>query len=286
MWGMNAPGIIEGVRDSLAIGREALSGALLVWRQVPALLDLAALSDARLRTGFEGDPLTAEARFAPDEYLKRVRRLRAAFRADEAINLAFKRALAECGLAPSDCYWDPMQLRVVPSRTSHQGRRIMPLPQHRDNWGSNIPQQINWWSPIYPVSAGRTILFYPAYFDRPVANTSADWDFAVLKRLMDEGKADQYPVLPVLTEELPAEAAFPVVIEPGDMLAFSGQHLHGSIATDIDLPRFSVECRSVNIDHVRAGLKAPNPDGRAPRVVPDWFEHVVNGAGLTAADLS
>ena len=59
MWGMNAPGIIEGVRDSLAIGREALSGALLVWRQVPALLDLAALSDARLRTGFEGDPLTA-----------------------------------------------------------------------------------------------------------------------------------------------------------------------------------------------------------------------------------
>ncbi len=277
---MTFPGILPGPHESLAIGQQALSGALLVWRWVPALLDLVALSDARLRAGFHGDPLSAEARFEPDEYLRRVRRLRAAFRADDAINSLFKRALVECGLAPSDCYWDPMQLRVVPSRASHQGRRIMPLPQHRDNWGSNIPHQINWWSPIYPVSPGRTILFYPAYFDRPVANTSAAWDFEELKRLMAEGKADQYPVLPVITEELPAEAALPVVIEPGDMLAFSGQHLHGSIATDTSLPRFSVECRSVNLDHVRAGLKAPNPDGRAPRVVPDWFEHVVTAERL------
>ncbi|WP_374377706.1 hypothetical protein [Dongia sp.] len=277
---MSVPGTIDGVRDSLAIGREALSGALLVWRRVPALLDLVALSDAKLRLGFDGDPLTAEARFEADEYLKRVRRLRAAFRADEAINLAFKRALAECGLAPSDCYWDPMQLRVVPSRPTHQGRRIMPLPAHRDNWGSNIPQQINWWSPLYPLSEGRSILFYPAYFDRPVANSSAEWDFETLKRLMNEGKAEQYPVLPVLTETLPAEAAQSVVIEPGDMLAFSGQHLHGSIATDTTATRFSVESRTVSLGHVASGLAAPNVDGRAPRVVPDWFEHVVSGERL------
>ena len=278
---MHTPRIVDRKLDSLAIGRELLGGALLVWRRVPALVELADRADTALRAGFEGDPLTAEARFAPEEYLKRVRRLRSAFRADEAINVAFKRALAQVGLAPGACYWDPMQLRAVPSQATHQGRRIMPLPQHRDNWGSNIAQQLNWWSPIYPVSEGRTILFYPRYFDRAVANSSADWDFLELKRLMDAGKAEQYPVLPTLTEELPAAEALAVVIEPGDMLGFSGQHLHGSIATDTSLPRFSVECRSVNLDHVQAGLAAPNPDGRAPRVVPDWFEHVVTGERLT-----
>ena len=278
---MNLATLTPGPRDTHAIGDAAFSGALLVWRRLPALLTLTARADVLLRAGFEGDPLNAEQRFAPDEYLKRVRRLRAAFRADEIINVAFKRALTETGLGAGDCFWDPLQLRVVPTQGSHHGRRIMPLPAHRDNWGSNIGQQVNWWSPIYPVGAGRSILFYPSYFDRAVANSSAEWDFDTLKRLMNEGKADQYPVLPVLTETLPADTAEAVVIEPGDMLAFSGQHLHGSIATDTSAARFSVESRTVNLGHVTSGLAAPNVDGRAPRVVPDWFEHVVSGERLT-----
>jgi hypothetical protein len=280
---MSLATLTPGPSDTHAIGAAAFGGALLVWRRLPALLTLCTRADELLRAGFEGDPLHAEQRFAPDEYLKRVRRLRAAFRGDEIINVAFKRALTETGLGAGDCFWDPLQLRVVPTRGSHHGRRIMPLPAHRDNWGSNIPQQLNWWSPIYPLSEGRSILFYPAYFDRPVANSSAEWDFDTLKRLMSEGKADQYPVLPVLTETLPAEAAEAVVIEPGDMLAFSGQHLHGSIATDASATRFSVESRTVSLGHVTSGLAAPNVDGRAPRVVPDWFEHVVSGERLTLA---
>lgn len=267
--------------ETTEIGRLTLGGDLLVWRQVPALLELVRLSDARLRAGFGVDPLQAEAHFSPDDYLKTVRRLRAAFKADDAINVAFKRALVEIGLAAGDCYWDPLQLRVVPAQATHHGRRIMPLPAHRDNWGSNIGQQINWWTPIYPIGPGRTIVFYPRYFDQPIANSSADWDFEILKRLMAEGKADQYPVLPTLRAELPASEAMPVVIEPGDMLAFSGQHLHGSVATDLTATRFSIESRTVNLAHIRDGLTAPNVDGRAPRIVPDWFEHVVTGERLT-----
>lgn len=277
---------IDGKLDTAEIGAQVLAGALLVWRRVPALVELTRLANVVLWDGFEGDPLNAEARLAPDDYLKRVRSLRAAFKADAGINAAFKRALVELGLASEDCYWDPLQLRVVPAQDSHHGRRIMPLPAHRDNWGSNIGQQINWWTPLYPVGPGRTIVFYPRYFAEPIANSSAEWDFEVLKRLMAEGKADSYPVLPVLREELPASEAMPVVIEPGDMLAFSGQHLHGSVATDRSAARFSTESRTVSLSHVRAGLSAPNVDGRAPRVVPDWFEHVVGERSLTMADIA
>ena len=274
--------LLDKALSAQELGRLTLGGDLLIWRRVPALLDLCRHADQMIREGLQDDaPLTAEARIAGDVYVKRIRRLRAQFKEDPAITGGFKQALVETGLDAADSYWDPLQLRVVPSQASHQARRIWPLPPHRDNWGSNIPQQINWWTPLYPVAADRSIVFYPGFWDEPIANTSADWDFEVLKRLMQEGKADSYPVLPVPTEKVPAHAAMPLVLQPGDMLAFSGQHLHGSIAADRDLARFSTESRTVSLGHLAAGLAAPNVDGRAPRVVPDWFEHMVDGSALT-----
>jgi len=274
--------VLDEALSAQELGRLTLGGDLLIWRQVPALVELCRHADAMIRDGLQDEaPLTAETRIAGDVYVKRIRRLRAQFKDDPRITGGFKRAMQETGLEPADSYWDPLQLRVVPSQTSHQARRIWPLPPHRDNWGSNIPQQINWWTPLYPVAADRSIVFYPGFWDEPIANTSADWDFEVLKRLMQEGKADTYPVLPMPTEKLPRHAGMPLVLQPGDMLAFSGQHLHGSIATDKDLARFSTESRSVSLSHLAAGLAAPNLDGRAPRVVPDWFEHMVDGTPLT-----
>ncbi|TXH35651.1 MAG: hypothetical protein E6Q98_15295 [Rhodospirillaceae bacterium] len=266
------------------IGRLTLNGDLLVWRQMPALARLCETADAMLRDGFQDDdPLTIEARLPADLFLKRVRALRGRFKQDPAIVAAFKDALIATGLTAVDSYWDPLQLRVVPFQNSHQGRRIMPLPAHRDNWGSNIAQQINWWTPLYPTSAQRTILFYPSLWAEPVGNSSADWDFEILKAMMESGKADSYPVLPVVTEELSAAAAMPIVLQPGDMLAFSGQHLHGSIATEEGIARFSTESRTVTLRHVTAGLAAPNVDGHAPHVVPDWFQHMIDDTPLAEA---
>jgi hypothetical protein len=276
--------VLDSALPADELGQLTLNGDLLIWRQLPALATLCRQADRIIREGLQDDePLTAEARIDGALYLQRIRRLRAQFKQDPLITSSFKQALTETGLDAADSYWDPLQLRVVPAQTSHQARRIWPLPPHRDNWGSNIAQQINWWTPLYPVAADRTIVFYPGFWDEPIANTSADWDFEALKQLMLEGKADSYPVLPVPTEELPRAAAMPLVLQPGDMLAFSGQHLHGSIATDPRLARFSTESRTVSLRHLADGLAAPNVDGRAPRVVPDWFEHMIDGAPLTAA---
>lgn len=49
--------------------------------------------------------------------------------------------------------------------------------------------------------------------------------------------------------------------------------------------RFSIESRTVSLQHVYAGLAAPNVDGLAPRVIPEWFEHVVTGERPTMAQL-
>jgi hypothetical protein len=275
---------LDGALPADEIGRLTLAGDLLIWRRLSPLLELCDLADRMLRDGLQDDdPQTAEARLDGDVFIKRVRSLRTRFKENPSITEAFKQSLIATGLEAADSYWDPLQLRVVPSQHSHQARRIMPLPPHRDNWGSNIPQQINWWTPLLPTTAGRTIIFYPRYWAEAVGNNSADWDFEVLKRLMQEGKADSYPVLPVLTEALPQAAVMPVVLQPGDMLAFSGHHLHGSIATDPDIARFSTESRTVSLRHVTAGYGAPNVDGRAPRLVPDWFQHMVDDSPLAGA---
>jgi ectoine hydroxylase-related dioxygenase (phytanoyl-CoA dioxygenase family) len=72
-----------------------------------------------------------------------------------------------------------------------------------------------------------------------------------------------------------------VVIDPGDMLCFSGAHLHASAANVSGFTRFSIESRTVNIDDLRHNRAAPNIDCQARQVMFAWFRHVVSNESLT-----
>jgi hypothetical protein len=181
--------------------------------------------------------------------------------------------LAACGLVPERTYWDRMRLRINPPGSSHHSRRILNLPAHRDSWGSMLPQQINWWAPLYPVSAGRTLLIYPEAWDRPVSNDSADWDLEELKRRRAAGTPGDYPLLPTAREPGEWGAAVPLLPEPGDIVAFSAAHLHASAVNETGLCRLNVEGRTLDAVEWRAGRGAPDPDGRAPRIAHHWFTH-------------
>lgn len=73
------------------------------------------------------------------------------------------------------------------------------------------------------------------------------------------------------------------VTEPGDLLCFSGAHLHASVPNTTGVARFSVEVRTADVGDVAESRGAPNPDGEAPRVASDWFRHVRDGTPLPAA---
>jgi hypothetical protein len=273
---------VRGALSAEQIGTRVFAGEILIFEQVPALKALVRDIDAMVREGLgDAEPETAEARLAPDLFLARVRKLRSQVRADKALMQLMGEAVAQVGLPPDDTYFDGLQLRLVPSSASHQGRRIMPLPPHRDSWGSNIAQQINWWAPLYPLARTRSIVVYPHYWSRPIENNTADWDYHELKKRMAEGRAETYPVLPTATVPLEPEEGWAVVIEPGDLLCFSAAHLHGSIADESGITRFSLETRTVSASHIRAGIGAPNLDGRAPRTTPEWFERIGDGKSLS-----
>ncbi|CAN5364421.1 hypothetical protein BH23ACT7_BH23ACT7_22810 [soil metagenome] len=245
-------------------GEAVFGGALVVFRDVAPLRDFVALADGLIRAALGADPVRSPADPAAVADLQR------RVRHHPELEAAFSAVLGAAGAAVERCCWDWLYLRVQPPEDP-AARGTLGI--HRDTWSSNVYAQTNWWTPIYPISRDRTVAFHPAYWSRPVANTSAAWD---LDRVREQ------PPVPEPTEPVDPAGELRVVIEPGDLLCFAGAHLHASVANTSAVTRFSVEVRTVNRDDVAAGRGAPNVDGAAPHTAWRWFRGVIDGAALGA----
>ena len=253
-------------------------GHLLVFEKVPPMVELCAHADAPIREAFEtDDPARAQFGLGRDEYLSRVEALQRRFRRDGTAKELFLAALGHVGVDLRRTFWDCLYLRVSPHGDEHAGRRTAGLGFHRDTWSSNVYAQTNWWAPIYPITAGRTVAFYPAYWGKPLKNTSRGWDLEEIRA----GRSDA-PVVPGPRETVDPASELRPVIEPRDLLCFSGAHLHASVPNTTGVARFSVEVRTVDAGDAADGRGAPNVDGEAPRVASGWFRHVEDDTPLTA----
>jgi hypothetical protein len=127
--------------------------------------------------------------------------------------------------------------------------------------------------------------FLPGLLARPVKNTSSEWDLEEIRAQRSRGDAPTNTAAPVVPE--PKETVDPaselrVVVEPGDLLCFSGAHLHASMPNATGVARFSVEARTVDAEDVAQGRGALNVDGEAPHVALDWFRSVERDTPLQA----
>jgi hypothetical protein len=272
---MSALRVVSGALED-GRRREAIyGGELLVFEKVPPMVELCAHADALIREAFEtDDPVRAQFGLGRDEYLYRVEALQRRFRRDGAAKELFLAALGHVGVDLRRTFWDWLYLRVSPHGDEHAGR----LGFHRDTWSSNVYAQTNWWSPIYPITAGRTVAFYPAYWEETLKNTSRGWDLEEIRA----GRSDA-PVVPGPTETVDLASELRPVIEPGDLLLFSGAHLHASVPNTTGVARFSIEVRTADAGDTAGGRGAPNVDGEAPRVAAGWFRHVDDGTPLPAS---
>ncbi len=251
-----------------AISTALFDGALIVFDGLQPIRRLITQVRAIIEDIFESaDPMTAETSLGPTAFRRRALHARHVVESDENAQRYWRDSLAEIGYASEDSYLDRIRLRVVPSWPEAHGRVVRPLPPHRDTWGSGIMAQINWWLPLFPLSATRTMLVWPNAFRRPIANTSADWDYDALMA----GQKKDYPLLPVACEP-PNEPGIPVLIEPGALLAFSAAHLHASAADESGISRFSIDTRTVWAGDAAAARGAPNVDGAARCAHWEWFD--------------
>ena len=253
-------------------------GAVLVVRRLPAMAALVARARALACEAFAPHaPPEAQESFDRAEFLARAAALRRSFMRDAAVRATFRSLIESLGLDPAVTYADRLILRLQPSGDTHRGRRVRDLPPHRDTWGSNVMAQINLWGPVFPVEPGATMVIWPTLFGRPVPNTSADWDLGKLR-----AAPGRYPLLPESRAPLDAEPELPVLIEPGDLLCFSGAHLHASRPNRTGRTRLSIDTRIVEGGDLGAGHGPANVDGHAPRVVHEWFRNVASGEPLAA----
>jgi len=161
------------------------------------------------------------------------------------------------------------------------GRGIATVGFHRDSWATNLYAQVNWWAPVYPLSPRRTVAMYPHLWTVPLPNTSSTFDMADAMRRVRNGTAGRArDIVPELLPGVDLGEPVPVVIDPGSVMAFSGQHAHAAVPNHTDITRISVETRTLCIaDHVgRHG--APNVDGDAHWMAPGLFRRVSDGKSL------
>jgi len=258
----------------------AFQGRLITLRH-PAWQRLAERAASIVAEHLTGDPLTAHQRVPRGTYLNAVARIRDAVKADLHIRAWFREGLLAAGLDPAGTFRDRLILRAQPPSGVHAARETMQLPAHRDNWGSGIPQQLNWWMPVFPVTRDRTLWLYPSLFAEKVPNDSLAWSFEAVLADVQAGRAEL--TTPRTTGPVDPDLAEPLLLAPGEMAVFSGSQLHQSAPNSGELARFNFETRTVSLDHIERGLGAPNVDGAPQGPHYRWFRHVDTGQRMDKA---
>lgn len=253
------------------------AGTILVFRGFPEVARLVDCLAAHCREHLGDDPESVHERMSEAAVNEAAEALRQAVLRDPVAGERLNAAFEAIGMDPDANYGDGLKQRVQMANSATGGRMVAPLGAHRDTWGSNVMAQVNWWAPVFPTTPERTIALFPTRFSQPVANDSEGWDFAELvRRLREQGPDPDYPLLPLATETLPAAEALPISLVPGDLMCFSGAHLHASVPNTTDRTRLSFETRTVTAADVEAGRGAPNVDGAAVRTTYQMFRRLTD----------
>jgi hypothetical protein len=240
-------------------------GAVFVFAASRASQELADLAQELITEAFgDQDPQTAQHRMPVEEFAAVLADLKPRFIHHPRCKELVPALLAELGSPPERTYFDVPRLRTSTSHGYLTSGISYAFHPHRDCWYSAPFNQINHWLPVYPVVSENVMAFHPRYFDQPVRNGSARYDyaewnrtsrFAAAKHLKNDTREQPKPEEPV---ELDPQVR--VVPEAGGVMLFSGAQLHSTVPNTSGRTRFSIDFRVVDIDDVRARRGAVNVD--------------------------
>lgn len=251
------------------------AGRILCFEGLPPVSDVVTAARRAVSGAFDdADPLTVHADLDSSDYEQRYAAARRAFQNDSAAVRAMEAALVAAGLERDACYRDRLVLRISPPHARTYRRGFGAIPPHRDSWGSGIYSQINWWMPVYPLSAENTMAIFPAHWTKPIENDSDGWDWT------RAGKDPDVPLLPTAKSEPDRTGEVRLDVAPGTLVAFSGAHLHASVPNTTPHARISCETRSVSVRDLVSGCAAPDIDGGGAEPAYTWFRRFGDGKVL------
>lgn len=277
--------ISDPIADPTEWIEQAFDGHIVIFRDNAALAELASHGRNLCEQAFETDrPDTVVGLSSRENFLAHADGLDTSFNKAPETAALFNAFFQEIGLPTQRLFYDRWRLRTNPSDFDFLSDKTRHVPPHRDNWGSHLHCQLNWWGPLFDIEAQQSLLFYPAYWRKPIANDSDHWSLEALKEHRRNGNRQGYPTLPTAQSPLRPEEAMPLLLEPGEMACFSGAHLHGSANNRSGRCRFNIETRTISLDDMAQGRHAPNvdgPDDKAPTL--HWFRNCHTGESLSQA---
>ena len=166
-------------------------------------------------------------------------------------------------------FMDKITFRYSPASGMKNIGTLIPTPAHRDTWASNIFNQINFWFPTHNVSDRNSIFFVPKYFQKSVSNNSDEWSFYRYK------KTKEFLSTPVSNIKFPQNQIVSFNVKKGEVLCFSGHHIHGSLVGESD--RLNLETRIV-CENDEENYKIPvNLDAMGTVRKNKWFRNLKTG---------
>ncbi len=189
----------------------------------------------------------------------------------------FKSFLNSLGFFDHQTFIDKITLRYTPPKETESIGLLKPLASHRDTWGSNILEQINWWFPIEDTSFENSIYIIENKFSSFVKNNSSDWDFMKFKK-----NSKKFLSSPISENKFEIKTENILKLKKGDLLCFSGHHLHGSFQGSRH--RINLETRTVSINDKNKFIIPDKKDNFAKKRKSKWFRNIYNKSLLSTTN--
>lgn len=244
------------------------SGDLIVFNDIKKMRDICEYVRIKFAKALEPvDPVFAHERMSKDKYLEIVSDTQVTLSNDAYLIGLYKGLLEYIGVNLDANLWGKrVNYRVQPPSNSHKGRATASLGPHRDSWYGGVYGQQNWWAPIYELSAGQELSIFPYYWRHPVKSNANDFDLNNFRSIQNSAGDDYQKIFeaaPTAKEILPSEKDLQIILKPGDLLVFSGAHLHNGNRASQGPARFSCDFRTLYLSDVRSGKRLNDTHGNS-----------------------
>lgn len=218
------------------------------------------------------DPERAQFEMPVEKFVEVISKVKPAFTHHPDAKKHLRTLFEDSGADPEDTYFDVPKLRIVSTDGYLTAGMGYAYKAHRDIWYACPQSQINWWTPIRPITERRGLAFYPSCFEREVPNNSEDfdayrWNADGRKNAGKYINSDPRPHPRFQGDAL--EDPQILVGDPASLLLFSAQHLHATVPNDSGETRFSIDFRTVHrqdiVDHKGAALSDNRSTGTTLR---------------------
>lgn len=263
--------------DDDARRQRLYAGELFVYSPTRESLEFCEFARGMIRAAFAGrDPELAQHEMPVAEFAALLADLKPRFIHHPESKRLIRAMLVARGCSPDETYFDVPRLRTSTSDGYLTTGIAYAFHPHRDTWYSAPLCQLNWWMPVFDVAPDNSMAFHPQYWDRPVANSSAGYDyqrwnatsrFNAARHVGTDTREQPKPIEPVDTG-----GDLRIVTPVGGIKIFSGAQLHSSIPNTSGRTRFSIDFRTVHGGDAAALVGAPNVDSRCTGTsMPDYL---------------